>query len=569
MMTTAKTSLHFTDLHFLHHDEVHQQKIKDDFNRIHQHEMTTNELMDGIRITKFLGEGSFGVAFSCEFSNPHQAGLTSSYVIKLPVKLIEKIPEYRTRLVDQPLRDIFSMHLSQAQRSSLKTVLLYAIRDFRYETQNAEAILQPPIYKLRQILHTRQLKPHKSDRHANLLDAGKNLQNLTVEEYAKLIKDMGEIRQHPGHAHWHPILHVDLTIPCIISSHADGTLSELVQCMTEKGHGEMYFHIGNERQHPNPPKIWLTIAYQMGLAIEYMKEFSEKVHSDIKPENVLYRFEALDGVGKDRKLHLWISDYGICEDKGPISNEIIQTRHFNGTICFTPQVRDNAGWLVDPRPPYVAVTIYQYMMTLITSLVYECPHTGEVKLLIRDQFPDDRRDIFDPRRNVYQIIESLRLRCKNRQHQAVWLTFRDLIYFKDPHTITILFEQFMKNIKELRSTENFDFVMSDEEYMFYIHDVQKPQELILGADRGLPFADPDDPIVEGGVNHAKGVIGPYNYVLNTMMPQHMYLRHLFPKSQDWVGAGGGGRMPLACMFERVRWDCMKINGASTSSSPKD
>ncbi len=133
----------------------------------------------------------------------------------------------------------------------------------------------------------------------------------------------------------------------------------------------------------------------------------------------------------------------------------------------------------------------------------------------------------------------------------------------------------MTSIKELRITDNFDFLMSDEDYMFYIHDVQKPQELILGADRGLAhstFADPNDPEVgeeEVLRKYANGAIGPsspYGFNASPYTMSHpLYFStfpQIYPKARYWVG--GGGRQPLGGMLERLRWDCMGINGVSPS-----
>ena len=57
----------------------------------------------------------------------------------------------------------------------------------------------------------------------------------------------------------------------------------------------------------------------------------------------------------------------------------IVSQRFPGTPCFTPYIKDHAGWSDIHELPYVAVTIYQYMMTLITSLVYVA-HVDHVAL---------------------------------------------------------------------------------------------------------------------------------------------------------------------------------------------
>ena len=510
MTTTAKTTVNFHDEHFLHHEEKHQKKITDTENRIHQHEMTTEDLLQGIKINKFLGEGSFGAAFTCEFSNPHKFGVISYYVIKLPINLITRIPHYKTSLQDKTLGEISrhffknddSLYAMDIMNSAFSIDKQDSIRDFRQEIHNAEAILQPPVYKLRPLLKPRQPPVSTSAHHS---DAGTSLKNLTADEYAQLIREMQNIRQQPGHAHWHPVLHVDLTIPCIISAQADGSLNQLVQQMTDTQHREMYFQFGDAGQE-NLPKIWLTIAYQTGLAIEYMFEYSDKVHCDIKPENILYRF---DGMENNKKLHLWISDYGICADNARIPSSIVFQR-FPGTPYFTPDIQDHAGWSDIPKPPYVAVTIYQYMMTLITSLVYGDCDSGQVNLLFDEQFPDNRFDIFKSYGHAYNIIHTLG--CKNIEHQTVWESFKDLIYFDDPHQILPLFQTFMNYIKTELSPQSYEFIMSEEEYMFYFHGDESTQEHPML--QRLAFADSQDAVVEGMIGKPRnGFITPREFII--------------------------------------------------------
>lgn len=463
-----KTRVNFHDEHFLHHDEAHRQHIANG-EEISQHDMTTNDLIGGIIIKKFLGQGSFGAAFTCEFSNPHRGGLISSYVIKLPINLLSIIHDYETQLQNQGLKEIiefidnyFSRDSLDIRQEAYRHAQAESIRNFRLETQNAEAILQPPIYALRRVLHARQANPTpRGD--VNHFEAGKRLEKITRDEYVQLIHAMQTLRQHPGHAHWHPILHADLDIPCILSAQADGNLNQLVKHMADHNHKEMVFQ-------SQLPQIWLTIAYQMGIAIEYMSDYSEKVHSDLKPENVLFRFE--EEAGGNRKLHLWISDYGICKDQGPIpSGNFLR---FAGTSCFTPFIEDHAEWSIDPKPPYVAITIYQYMMSLITCLVYE--EYSVPTFVIPGQYPDRRGVIFHPEGDARRNI--LALHCDEATHQAVWQNFIHLIYFTNPHYLVPLFQAFMQNIRNLPSPSSYNFVMSFAEYQYVMHGVHQPEDIM-------------------------------------------------------------------------------------------
>lgn len=447
---------------------LNSPQMIDQSGRIHQPEIRTEDLVQALTLNKYLGKGSFGAAYTCMFINP-QDGTASSCVIKLPVDLIDEAFQAKyTALENHGLNEITEAidHLEKSATGSwIRVNRTSGARNLREECRHAEAILEPPIYHLRKVLARR------GGANAHLImDAGKRFENLSRQEYTFLADGMRRVRSHPGHAHWHPILHVDFSIPCIISEAAEGNLQELMDKLRLHRIREACF---THDMQTMIPKVWLAIAYQVGMAIQYMHSFSTKIHTDLKPENILYTFKNYAGGGGDGKiLHLWVADYGLCMNNEPIH---ITLNNFRGTPAFTPNSSDHAGWSAHGGsrvgPPGVAVTIYQYIMSLLTCILLLQDDTN-ITPLFQYNLPLPREDIFDGRTNIYQKLNSVNF--QEQRYKTVWRNFLKLLYFPKPTEKVRNFNVFLTNIMSL-GEQAFQFMMPLVDYHRVIKNITAPQ----------------------------------------------------------------------------------------------
>lgn len=427
---------------------------------IDQTHFTTYDLIssdgtDSLIIEDFLGKGGFGAAFKCILQG-------NSYVIKLPVTLIEFVlcvgnardNDFKqlesTRLYDfvhsvRGDRYIQRMHTSDGTPTQIKNIgvayteyhgaLINGQNDLRNECMHAEAILEPPVYILRS-----SRKYHH---------AGQPIKGLTPQGYKILIKEMLVIRKHPGHKHWHPILHADFNIPCIISEAADGSLSDLMSKLVHNRIEGIYF------DHANPsgiPPFWLTVAHQVGLALEYMNTHAYKVHIDMKPPNILFKYTE----GQHHGIHLWVADYGLCLDK----SAFIDNRNIAGTRDFFPDVLDTIEmnkWY-DGSTKAFDLTVHQYMKTLMACLIIK-----ESNSTIRPFF-----NRFHPHNLLF--TEDVKPWILGNpittvpEYSLVWASLKGMVNFQHPNLLTDHFKVFLDTVKNLAISHTVTFVLRDDSY---------------------------------------------------------------------------------------------------------
>lgn len=446
----------------------------------HQHDFPTDEFDHQVLLEKFLGNGVYGAAYICRFEN-------KKYVIKLPCELISALfNDSYSNAERHTLRDVIGYYQEKLQytrfKKAMKKIMKGGIEDLKVEAQHVEAILQPPIYRLRRVLAARQgdVLSSADDPHMfNLRDAGTPLKNLTPQEHSELIHEMHALKEHPGYTHWHPVLHADFEIPCLLSVEADGSLHDLVQIMaTSFTHkNDVYFEAYSE----NIPAFWLTLAKQVGLAIEFMHTFGEKVHCDLKPPNILFKFNPSNS--REVALHLWIADYGLCMDTGPIDKVM---NKITGTPGFTPVPKEwYRNYTVDynTQVPGIAVTMYQYMMTLLSCIIIK--HIGVPKptLLFEHIHPMDKGEIFKNHGKINVLLRNMVF--ENPRHQNIWGAFQGLVFHGDPKNIVPLFTEWMGSLETI---EHIQFLLPIDDFQRVIKKTSQPAQSAAVA-AGVSNAD--------------------------------------------------------------------------------
>lgn len=437
-----------TTIHFKTQNYLDGTTITDELNngQIDQKRVTTDELIsptaNGLTIHTFLGCGSFGAAYKCVFDG-------ESYVIKLPVDLVRALCRggILESLSGHSLRE-FVTHLRRANALPLFEQLKEGIEDLRRECMHAEAILEPPVYELRCALYRRRYPAHiVESSEINYKFAGQPIEGLRdKDEYRELVRRMRIHTAHPGHKHWHVINHADFNIPCIISEAANGSLSELMHQVVHNQISGIYF---DEVDTRILPPLWLTIAKQVGLALEYMKTYSSKIHVDLKPANILFKY-----TGPGRVIHLYVSDYGLCLNDGVLNRE-------NNAICGTglygPPRREFETWYRSGATAF-DLTVHQYMITLIQCLVIKPYDAGEAISLSMHIEYIQRYEHYDQRIRLW--ISSMQYSFQP-QHRLVWSAFKQIVFFASPVYLTNAFDLFLGAIQRNIATEEAVFKMGD------------------------------------------------------------------------------------------------------------
>ena len=236
--------------------------------------------LERLTLDTFLGGGGTGLAFLCE--RPRGGGVAQDMQKK---KWVVKLPRAHLRpgIKEEVGRNAFACRgrsISQILMTSQTTPSSAMTRAFAEECKYAEYALEPP-----------EMRSHVTGGDV----VGHRLQNLTQADYARIVEARRRFQLLPGHAHLHPLLHFDASLPALFSAAANGTWISLRE------------QIGSELDLPLPqvgvmPAAWTEMAAQLTSAVVFLEEHTQVVHLDIKPDNVFCR---------DRH-HFWLGDFGIC-----------------------------------------------------------------------------------------------------------------------------------------------------------------------------------------------------------------------------------------------------------------
>lgn len=431
-----------------------------------QRQITKDDLLRGVQLKQFLGKGSYGATFLCTFQG-------YEFVIKIPVFLIKDNLIRLDSLVDQPLKNVVESMISHGFYSKytpgrlhamfddvsvFKNRLHEAVYNFQIECLNAEAILEPPIYRYR--LEMPVIAGEKKE-DTGFKHTGEAMVKIKRERLLELNREMNAIHAHPGHAHLHPILHMDFEIPCILSTPAHGTLEQLVREFVNNSDPIISFE-------STISPFWIEIAKQIGSTLDYMQRYCAKVHADIKPDNILFKDNG------NNSYHFWLCDFGLCCDKGvlhPSKNPII------GTAVFNPSQVQQTEWYSNEIPAF-HLTIYQYMMTLISCIAlplrlntlrlntpgkedrqvgvstiqqrqaFCLPIKANICRLFPNGFPYPIDSLFEISGYAYQLMHSFTFTLESNHFNA-WTVFLKLVFDQNAVNLNTNFNHFMAQIAVL------------------------------------------------------------------------------------------------------------------------
>jgi serine/threonine protein kinase len=401
----ANTAVHYFNRDFLALDKFPQVQTTYD-----QDELTRDELYDGVLCGRVLGYGGYGVALKCKFKG-------ESYVIKIPsslyIDLIINSDERDDPNNELTLRDIEVNYVDQNFRHYDESV-----DDMKEECSNAEAILEGPLYKIRK---------------DKLNEAGQPIKGITHEEYTYLVKELNNLSYQSGYEHWHPIIHADFDIPCILSAPADGTLGDIVNTLYNHDDPSITFI---EKINCTMPKAWVKIALQLSRGMDFMSKFGQKVHVDIKPDNVLVKYKP------NGEFHLWISDYGICNDVGILDRHSKQTQ-IRGTTRFSPPDHERSSWYDNDRCSF-DLSIYQFIRTLVYCIVTKNLKSNTNQTLGRLYINAEDKVPFG------EVIDGIS--CSDASHSRIWQSFKDSLLRNPPEMLFDFFQRFREGIEKLQPT---------------------------------------------------------------------------------------------------------------------
>ena len=274
-----------------------------------------------------IGKGAFGRVFRCTLNGNREL------IVKLPTTLLNlKVLEidgngYLTR------NEIYTNEKDKKQQDK------EAKNEFMDEFKNAEDILNPLMIK--------KMK----------FQAGYAHSFQTSEELSRFHAETLEMKQHPGYAHLHKLVHFVPEIPCILSEPCTGCVIDLIDTKPD------IFSLNTDSIHfLTMPDIWVDIAYQMGQAMLFMRDICKVSHNDIKPENIFYTPVDASHHGSGSKYHFQLGDYGICSKS---NEEIRLTSLLDGTPWYLPL---KGHWTSSEICTRMQISIFSYAASLLSMI---------------------------------------------------------------------------------------------------------------------------------------------------------------------------------------------------------
>ena len=264
-----------------------------------------------------LGRGSFGTAYLCrQLSPPH-----NTFVVKLPNEVLKSVPPPLPQPIDKLCLD--------PSNPGYAVLLENGRKELCRECYHAEHLLDAPYLRalrirqyVREILDITddvavqhyietQLLPDAgayAQAHAEMV--GRPLEGVTEVQYYRAVAEQATRRTHPGFYHIHRVLHMDASIPAIISHGHDGSLESLRGSHDPHVREGLTFRPRASDGVWELPYIWTQLATQLASAIDFIQTHTRIAHIDFKPGNVLY--SRLPGTDPDvHVITCAVSDFGL------------------------------------------------------------------------------------------------------------------------------------------------------------------------------------------------------------------------------------------------------------------
>ena len=253
-----------------------------------EEEFSVNDL----NIYELVGKGTFGKAYTCVLKG-------KQLVVKIPKKA--SVREYQAGMKhDYEGGIIGGENYKRIEpwdpmvRDSSST-LKKSMENFTAEMEHYELMMEGEKFRSLRGFKQRWIRLIETSAEANR------------QQYERLREEALRLRQHPGFKHMHQLFHLQWfgEWPVLFSAPCESSLYNLLQKFQDENMLDLRPEEVNGEPFYQPSKLWIVIAKQMTLAMEFMKSV-KFVHLDIKPENILYRHKS------DGQIEFMMSDYGIC-----------------------------------------------------------------------------------------------------------------------------------------------------------------------------------------------------------------------------------------------------------------
>ena len=224
-----------------------------------QADVTGRDFLDNLVVLQKLGSGGNGSVYRCTFHG-------QPYALKLPGEWMEQ--EHLMLREGRLLCDANFARLSDEHRRGVEAL------DSEFTV--AERVLDPPTLRLNY-----QRRTH----------AGTPGHGMSETEYAKMLRELAQMRAHPGHQHLLRLIHFQPEIPCILMEQCAGSAWDLM-------------HQGHFQRDPAARVVFVR---HVLLAMEYLCDYALLAQIDHKPDNVLYCHASSSGT-----IIFKLCDYGLC-----------------------------------------------------------------------------------------------------------------------------------------------------------------------------------------------------------------------------------------------------------------
>ena len=230
-------------------------------------------------------------------------------MIKLPNELLRDDVRDETASYPQSIQNTL---LPPARTPEYQQKMKMAGYEMRHECHIAELVLEPPYLRAIRLRlyceetvrsqHPEAPPDQQSLAATTMLDGllsdavqykgtmvhivGGRLKHMTPARYHRACMTLCLHWTHPGFYHIHPVLHMDPTLPALVSQRANSSLAELLALAFSDTKPELraLLTFRKERTGPHciPPPMWLMIATQLSPAMQFMHECAPISHLDLK-----------------------------------------------------------------------------------------------------------------------------------------------------------------------------------------------------------------------------------------------------------------------------------------------
>jgi len=301
---------------------------------IEQDDITTESLIRSVRVSRVIGEGSFGKVYSATSDSNLFGG---SFVIKFPSALLRAHGVIVNRQGKIEINNTVIIPVETTEK---------IIDNFISEISNIEKVLTP-------------IK--QSERYRRRFENGRLVQTPGYL-YNEIMREAQTYRRHSGHKHIHQFIHYNPDLFCIISELCDGNAYDLMES-------------GDLAQLEKQKAFFI----QMALVVHYLLFVVKVAHTDLKPENILYK--------KVNDTYTFkLSDFGYLDDIQKLQED---PSHNNNKFLHTPMYSPRSFIDIDPLRPYKFDTPKIMLYAFFASILHVLDFGQFITLNIRRAFANE------------------------------------------------------------------------------------------------------------------------------------------------------------------------------------